>query len=1612
MKRFDDFFTEAQQYSTILKNYKENGEVFNDPNFSPNFDITDSNIKINQNNIIWRRIDDFYKAPLFQKDLINEYYIDEGELNESSLIAALARTAKQPELIKKLFDTSLITENDNSIDLRCGAVVILLHAFNQQTPILIDTQIPFINGTRKPLFIRPTSLKCSIWFCLVEKAIAKLLGGYSAISNISLGQSCYILFGCQPQKLTVGMSSSEKSENESNGENFTFNGFVSIVEWLEKGAVVSASIGSSNSQSASEKGLVPCESYLVCSANSVDSRNFVVLRSPKNSIEWLGDWSNTSNDLTLEMRKKVGLKSDVIDGTFCMIEEDFLSYFSNFELAIPVSDSMHSKSFVAKIEGDNSSMQTFAFKLKENENDDVDVVVTVEKWTQNSGTSTFSEEEQDENESTVEAIVVFNGSEKISQENMSLDNCKKFTSNEKVFGFSLHLTDKSPFSIAFNHSTGPSQNEEIYATVNCVSDFDIYNIEASDQLSPENEKIGASFTNDLNEPNNETENESSIATIVENQLSSFANLESQMESNKTIDDEEFNESLQKLIELSKNSNLRLDEKVPLFFQSVRSIVSSSIPTQPSNTQKNINDSSNSLPEHREVVEKYFGLLDEMQRTLPNLLYMSLSKLEEFDGFTQKVCEQLKIDPNESSYETILTALQKRLCNNGENIDLGDNNGSHEESQPDQQLNDDMNFFNDSFENLNSEKQNEQLIIDQMNEEEEIFIIESTSLENSAENSKEEKDDRIAVNNEDQVFLTEEEESKSDNNHNQITSESEFGQIDIQIPDMQSVSENQQADQPNNIINNDDQNLNQDASEKLDHFTESQNESPRDALDASSELKVETEESKTESQKQADSEFAFEIEEEEEEDHQVDHPTENDGEIVFIEKTLEVKLKLESGAESDSSPKEYPIILEPPNPSDVESTSKDEIVFKLLEENQAEIDVEFEGEIHSESEKEKSETEKEKEKENENKEETEKEEDSHTQTQDESQRNINNKSQENSSQQNNDESVSHEEDAMILSQSSEPPPTSNIEHKSDSESVSRKQKQPQTKTANKASTKPSTAKKPPQRSKPKKRAAAPPPQATQSQPKKNQPPLEDSEAASQSSVPPVQTTDSSSSRRRASSAANRKPKSSSQIVSAKNGSKVAGFDDNCVSNANLNTSAASQPHTSIYPRVVQDSSSTSSAKRRCVRKAKEEINKNNNNNNSLEGGEEQCKMKQNSESESEIGTGKYWKVQQTEDPEKPFLLSKEMPSDKKSQQRKPPTRRSASATNNKKQSAPATNTTTTPSKAKPVRRQSASKAKLEVSPLCVSESESPQKQEEKQSTVEVKITDNQPAENESAPTKNEQHQNRSSSSKRTSKSKPDQNVQKSNKEKLTTQKTEQTPVDSETKKAQKKDHDDTHKKRKHNHTEKVTERKHSHTQNSEKKKKTQKQPASESETSKRRARSVQCRDSRNHNNTEDKTVKKPSTNAHVSFESPLLRHQRQPPSSSSTTTTTTSYSSNLDQNNLDFESCECLGFCGSYQKLLRKRRQDRILYDELNEENFFVDRSDRYWDPKLAYEREYFNLKTGGNFTCPKVANYCNRRRNPSCSTRSRPDLSAFVNYFELEGTQLNCSYLPKRLNKY
>lgn len=88
--------------------------------------------------------------------------MEQGEIGDCNLMSALLRIAKEPHLVRKLFDTkcnSILGLDENSIDLECGAVVVIFHAFGQTTPVVIDTLIPFTKNTKRPLFSRPCKIK-------------------------------------------------------------------------------------------------------------------------------------------------------------------------------------------------------------------------------------------------------------------------------------------------------------------------------------------------------------------------------------------------------------------------------------------------------------------------------------------------------------------------------------------------------------------------------------------------------------------------------------------------------------------------------------------------------------------------------------------------------------------------------------------------------------------------------------------------------------------------------------------------------------------------------------------------------------------------------------------------------------------------------------------------------------------------------------------------------------------------------------------------------------------------------------------------------------------------------------------------------------------------------------------------------------------------------------------------------------------------------------------------------------------------------------------------------------------------------------------------------------
>lgn len=555
MKHFEDFNKEAQQYDKILKRYKEKGEVFTDPFFHPNCNIKEPKVTFNEKETIWERIDKYYSAPLFKREAISENAIQQGELGTCYFIASLSRIARQPELVELLFDTRTKSKSKNqkggksefynTINLKCGAVIVYFHVFGRLTPVLIDTLIPFRRGTRKPKFCHPADIKYSPWFCLVEKAFAKLNGSYSLISGGTLSSAIYHLFGYFPcyKKIKSILSKREEElkkiqEHEKSTKPIKFNEneylFSQLMQWQRENAVLGADIIPNDlrddvtEDDIIDNGLVTNHAYLIMKVRREDNKNFICLRNPWGDHEWLGDWSDTSPLWTPELKKALGVHSKD-DGTFWMIDKDFFKYFSSFDVAKPVNPEYHAKSFMTKlipgnydgsdVESPNAHLekhQTFVFKLKdvliksdlpENDKqqetdkktkkkktkvvDDIKVYIRIEKRSPlyDSSTDTLVEKPK------YALYVVYSDGKKLEYENLKYYNRYWLTTSNQFFRSTIHVQENKPFVIVFHRIDKRDFTEECYVQVSCKYDFDLYDADQPDKLFKEDEKFGVVFNN-------------------------------------------------------------------------------------------------------------------------------------------------------------------------------------------------------------------------------------------------------------------------------------------------------------------------------------------------------------------------------------------------------------------------------------------------------------------------------------------------------------------------------------------------------------------------------------------------------------------------------------------------------------------------------------------------------------------------------------------------------------------------------------------------------------------------------------------------------------------------------------------------------------------------------------------------------------------------------------------------------------------------------------------------------------------------------------------------------------------------------------------------------------
>ncbi len=498
---------EFQYYKTFLYNYRKTGKVFTDHYFHPRKNIHETKTNLDRNQIEWRRIDEFYKAPLFDEKLISIQYVEQGKLGDCYFMSAICRIAKQPELVSNLFDKTANTVlgiTKNSINIKCGAVVIYFHAFGRKTPVLIDTLIPFHKGTSNPIFSRPTNHHVSPWFCLVEKAYAKLNGSYSNICSGHFYNAIYSLFGYLPQSKKISDLFKEEKTSKKTP-------FQRILGYQRQGGVMDAAIDSGISRISHHEiqkvGLVSNHSYLLDKLVEYKKMHFYRIRNPWGRTDWCGDWSDKSPLWTKEMKEALHFhKSE--DGTFWMIEKDFFRYFTTIDISRPIPQDWHSRTFSIEMwpgRGDGYHPESskvrmgrrpnYALKINQKvpDNEKVPLVFLFERR------SYLPDKVATVNLKPSPFIVLFVNSkgQKLTQTVLRKSSRFYLTVSSSIFGYKYVLNKGEILTIAIQRIQKMNIYEECSIQVSCKYDFDLYDIDFPKELVPENQKQGSLFKNFL-----------------------------------------------------------------------------------------------------------------------------------------------------------------------------------------------------------------------------------------------------------------------------------------------------------------------------------------------------------------------------------------------------------------------------------------------------------------------------------------------------------------------------------------------------------------------------------------------------------------------------------------------------------------------------------------------------------------------------------------------------------------------------------------------------------------------------------------------------------------------------------------------------------------------------------------------------------------------------------------------------------------------------------------------------------------------------------------------------------------------------------------------------------
>jgi calpain-15 len=339
-----DKYKKLFRHQEIIKDLGAQGGKFTDDEFAPDASLLNKtgNAPASFSKFVFKRATDFMdpkEIAVFRG--IDPNDISQGALGDCYLLCCLATLAERPKLVERL----IITEQFNQV----GCYAIWLCDAGTWRSVIVDDYFPCNPKTGLPAFTKSNGPE--LWVLLLEKAYAKLFGGYDVIE------------GGLPQYALKDLTGAPYESKESSDPDVMWD-FIKKSD--EKNYLLTCYSKSTEiREQKNPLGIVSGHAYSILDAKEILDKNgsisdrIVQIRNPWGKFEWTGAWGDKSSKWTPEAKAQVPTYADADDGTFWMSITDFVTFYEGVGICKLHEDYFYQS---VKLRHDESTLANFRSK--------------------------------------------------------------------------------------------------------------------------------------------------------------------------------------------------------------------------------------------------------------------------------------------------------------------------------------------------------------------------------------------------------------------------------------------------------------------------------------------------------------------------------------------------------------------------------------------------------------------------------------------------------------------------------------------------------------------------------------------------------------------------------------------------------------------------------------------------------------------------------------------------------------------------------------------------------------------------------------------------------------------------------------------------------------------------------------------------------------------------------------------------------------------------------------------------------------------------------------------------------------------------------------------------